>query len=298
MTTHNISFTKISWLMLLGCVWLDQSQAATLAFEEQNQIDRTVRFADPSTANELIVNNIFGSIDVTGYDGDEVRISATRNVRAKNQDLLNKGLAEVGLRVENLGQQVFVFLDLPLVEFNAATGDISYQSHWDRHRDPGYRHTLDIRIELPRHTSIKLSTINDGAITVSGVDAESLQVNNVNGPIDMVDVAGQTRVNAINKDINIAYISNPSADSSYETINGDLNINFAGMPDAEVTYQTMNGDLYTAFPVTALQPKVKVSQKQRSQGIKYKLDADARLQLGAGGATYQFKTLNGDITIQ
>lgn len=298
MKTRNILLNKTSWLMLLGCLWLGQIQAGPAAFQEQNQIERQVRFEQPSAANQLIVNNIFGSIDVTGYAGEEVRISTTRTVWAQNQALLSKGLDEVGLRVENLGDQIFVFPDLPLVEFKAATGDISYQSHWDRHQDPGYRHTLDIRIELPRHTSIKLSTINDGAITVSGVDANTLQVTNVNGPIDMVDVAGQTRVHAINKDINIAYTSNPSADSSYETINGDLNISYAGMPDAEVTYQTMNGDLYTAFPVTAMQPQVKVSQKQRRQGIKYKLAADARLQLGAGGATYHFKTLNGDITIQ
>ena len=87
-------------------------------------------------------------------------------------------------------------------------------------------------------------------------------------------------------------------ESSFETINGDLNITFAGMPDAELTYQTMNGDLYTAFPVTAMQPRVEVRHKERHKGIKYQLAADSRLQLGAGGALYRFKTLNGDITIQ
>ena len=114
----------------------------------------------------------------------------------------------------------------------------------------------------------------------------------------MVDVAGQTKVNAINKDINISYRTNPTADSSFESINGDLNISFAGRPDAEVVYQTMHGELYTSYDVSLLAPKVKRTSEQKEHGIQFKLDAESRLMVGKGGPEYRFETLNGDIKIQ
>jgi DUF4097 and DUF4098 domain-containing protein YvlB len=274
--------------------------AGAASFSDQSVIEEQTAFDSPQAGNQLVVQNIFGAIDVQGHAGDEIIIRANKTIEADSRQDLAQGQDEVGLRVENLGDRVYVFLDLPLVSFNATTGDITYEDYWQRnnHRQVDYRHRLDISIQVPQNTSLRLSAINDGGITVSGIDADSLNVSNINGPIDMVDVAGQTRVNAINKDVNIAYSRNPDAQSSYETINGDLNISFAGEPDAEVIYQTMHGDLYSRYQVTAMQPKVAVSEKRRSQGIKYQLNADSRLQLGDGGTEYRFKTLNGDIKLQ
>lgn len=296
---HSI-YTSLLGMAVLTLFSTTSIHAGEVALSERAVIKRQDSFADPQGQNTLIVHNIFGAIDVQGHAGDDIQIVASKSIYAENRADLKQGMEEVELRVENLGNQLYVFLDLPLVSFNATTGEISYEGYWqrDNHRHTGYRHLLDITIRIPRHTSLKLSAINDGAITVNGIDADFLNVSNINGAIEMVDVAGQTRVNAINKDVHIAYRSNPPAESSFETINGDLNISFAGTPDAEVIYQTMHGDLYTAYDVTPMKPQVEVQNKQRNRGIKYQLNADSRLQLGAGGAVYRFKTLNGDIRLQ
>ena len=150
---------------------------------------------------------------------------------------------------------------------------------------------------IPKQTNIKISAINNGDINIKGIHAKHLNVNNINGAIDMTDVSGQTAVNAINKDINIAYQKNPSKDSKFISINGDLNIVFAGEPDAEVIYKTMNGDFYTSYDVSMMAPIIKKTNKKKGRGIKYKLGSTNRLLVGKGGPVYRLETLNGDIKI-
>ncbi len=256
--------------------------------------------------NQITIFNVYGSIEVEGYVGDEVSIEATNQVFADSQGLVDEGLQEIGLKFKQHGQHIMVYLDSPFTYVDKESGQIWHSDSCWRHDDcsrkhkqrKAYKYHMDITVKIPQNTNIKVSTINNGDISITGIDAQTLNVNNINGAINMVDVAGQTTVNAINKDINISYRNNPTADSSFESINGDLNISFAGQPNAEVVYRTVHGELYIAYEVSMLAPEVKRTVEQKKHGIQYKLDAESRLKIGSGGPEYRFQTLNGDIKIQ
>lgn len=272
---------------------------------ETEFITETLTFNSNSSDKLLRVFNVYGSIDVEGYDGDEVRVEAINKVSANSAQLIDEGLAEIGLNFVQQGDELLVYLDSPFTYIDDETGKIWHSDtcwkHDDcsrKHKRKAYRYHMNIKVKVPKNTNLDISTINNGDITITDIDAKKLSVNNINGAIDMVDVAGKTYVNAINKDINIYYSKNPNEDSVYESINGDINISFAGEPDAEVVYQTMHGDMYTAFDVAMMAPLVQQSSKQKEHGIQYKLDANSRLKIGDGGPEYRFETLNGDIKLQ
>ncbi len=275
-------------------------------YSQSEQINEVTRFARPSDDNHITVFNVYGSIDVEGHAGEEITIEASKQVFAENPSLVDVGMQEIGLKLEQNGEEIYVYLDSPYTYFDREAGLVWHSDTCWRHDDcsrkhfkrKAYKYHMDITVKLPENTNLKVSTINEGDIKITGIAAKTLTVNNINGAIDMVDVAGKTMVNAINKDINITYRTNPTVDSSFESINGDLNISFAGQPDAEVVYQTMHGELYSTYDVSIMAPKVHRTSKQKEHGIEYKLDAESRLQVGAGGPEYRFQTLNGDIKIQ
>ncbi len=273
--------------------------------EQSEQINETMQFTEQHEDNQVTIFNVYGSIDVEGYAGDQIEVTATNEVFGPTQADVDEGLDEIGLQFAQHGKTIYVYLDSPFTHFDPQAGELWHSDTcWRRddcsrkHEKKAYQYRMDIKVRLPESLSLDVSAINNGDITISGIHGKSLKVSNINGAIDMVDVSGQTRANAINQDINIAYSDNPTADSSFESINGDLNITFAGQPNAEVVYQTMHGDLYTTYDVSMMSPVVKRTSKQKKHGIQYKLDAESRLQIGQGGPEYRFETLNGDIKIR
>ncbi|MCX7553981.1 DUF4097 family beta strand repeat-containing protein [Marinicella sp. S1101] len=295
---------KIKSTLLL--LFLALSAHAANQVTDSENITKQFKFSSQSTANLIRVFNVYGSIDVAGHDGDEIEVEAYKEVRASDAKTLAEGKDEINLAFVEKGHELWVYLESPFTYIDEDSGKIWHSDTCWRHDDCSkkvarkhYRYHMDIKIKVPHQTNIALSTINDGDISVSGIAAQEIKVNNINGAIDMVDVAGaETHVNAINKDINIAYANNPTADSSYESINGDINISYADEPDAEVVYQTLHGDMYTSYQVAFLPPAIAHKRKQKENGIRYQLNANSRLKLGQGGPEYRFKTLNGDIKLQ
>ncbi len=300
-------YLNINWLIMTLCLSssAEAMKKEATSFSDVANIKEVTQFDQPSKNNHLTVFNVYGSVEVVGYSGDVIQIEASKQIHAKNQQLVDQGVREIGLKIEKHGEKIYAYLDSPFTYIDHQEDRIWYSDTCWRHDDcsrkhprKNYQYHMDIKVKVPQYISLKVSTINDGDITVAGIDAQSLEVNNINGAIDMTDVSGQIAVNSINRDINVAFNKNPMANSQFQSINGDINITFAGTPDAEVVYQTMNGDMYTAFDVSIMTPKVKRTSKKKEHGIKYKLDAESRLLVGSGGPEYRFETLNGDIKIK
>jgi hypothetical protein len=61
----------------------------------------------------------------------------------------------------------------------------------------------------------------------------------------------------------------------------------------------MNGQYYTDFPNAEILP-ARVTKTQSSEGgsTTYKLNKNSDVRIGAGGKTFKFETLNGNIYIK
>jgi hypothetical protein len=246
----------------------------------------------PNTA-KLAVYNLEGSIKVEGYSGDKVLIEIDQTIAAPNKEILEQGKKEIKLGFDQLGDSVVAYMQYPW-----DTRPHDWHEWNDDRRHIEYRCHLNYTIKVPLNSSIHVSTINDGDISVKDVSG-TLVVNNINGAIDIANAKGATQAHTINGNLTVTYKSNPPAASSYYTLNGKLTAVFQPDLSADLQFKSMNGAFYTDFENTSLlAPTVVKNTEKKGDATVYKLNKDTRLRIGAGGKEFKFETLNGNIYIK
>ena len=116
------------------------SAALSLPVFAQNskeEISKELRFSSSSSNNHLTVQNINGPISIEGYNGSSIRVSVTKEITGDNIDA---GKKEIQLRFAEKGNEVFVYLETPMNQYDTEKG--KYKD-WDGknrdYKDPGYR---------------------------------------------------------------------------------------------------------------------------------------------------------------
>ncbi|MFD2568151.1 DUF4097 family beta strand repeat-containing protein [Pseudotenacibaculum haliotis] len=296
---------KLCIVFLLTSITAVSAQYYDKKFKNEETLRKELTFTRASSDNILVVDNIYGSIDVKGYNGSTIKVKVTKTIYADTQKDLQKGKEEIGIKSAKKDDAVYVYLDSPYSHFNPETGEFDYREYSHNYRrnykhrkKRMYKYKLDFEIMVPKGASIDVKAVNKGNITVEDVHGKLLIVRNINGAIDMKNVSGQTDVNALNKDINITYAKNPTKESWYKSLNGDINIKFKEGLDATISYKTMNGGFYTNFDVERTTPTLKKTQEKRRKGTKYKVNSNRHFKIGNGNVHLHFDQLNGDAIVK
>ena len=268
-------------------------------------ITKELQFERASSDNILVVDNVYGSIAVEGYNGNTIKVEVTKTIFADTKEDLQKGKEEIGVKSDKKDDAVYVYLDSPYSRFDLETGNFEHHEfnfsrrrNYKHRKKRMYRYRLDFKIKIPKNISIDVKAVNNGNITVENIHGKLLIVHNINGAIDMKNVSGKTDVNALNKDINITYSENPKEESFYNSLNGDINIKFKEGLDASISYKTMNGSFYTNFDVTKTTPKIKKTSEKKNKGTKYKINSNRHFKIGEGNVALHFDQLNGDAIVK
>jgi hypothetical protein len=241
----------------------------------------TVAFSDPAKPGLLKVNLVAGGVKVVGYEGKdviiEVRDADTDDERESPRTpggmrrIPNRSL---GLVVEEERNEMRIGSSMP----NKA---------------------IALSVQVPTHTSLKISTVNDGDITVERVDGD-IEVNNVNGAVTLTNVSGTVVAHALNEDLKASIVRMSDKPMSFSSLNGNLDITLPASLKADVRMETSNGEMYTDFPID-MQPATVTSKTadDRGKGGKYRLEIDKAMvgKVGGGGPEIRFKTFNGDIKL-
>jgi hypothetical protein len=247
-----------------------------------------------SAAESLVgIYNVFGSIKVEGYSGSQVLIEIDKTISAKNNEELEDGKKEFKLEFEQKPDSLLCYISEP---YN--TRPHTYRYHEDWHHDIRYTVKLEFTVKVPFNVNLNVSTVNNGNIDVKDVYG-ALHVNNVNGGITIANAKGTTNAHTINGPLTVNYLAVPPDASSYYTLNGKLEVTYPPSLAADLEFKSMNGQFYTDFENTQVMPSrvVKTQQKEGS-GTTYKLSQHPDVRVGAGGKTFKFETLNGNIYIK
>lgn len=261
--------------------------AHSLKVEKKEEIRKTLKFKYPAKVREVQIDNIFGSIKVTGYAGQEVKLIVHKTIRARNEDKIQKAREEVSLEITEDGNTIDLYVDGPF-----RCKDHRGRSRW---RDPGYQVHFDFQLMVPHKTSLFLKTVTEGDIRVEKVEGE-YEIKNVNGEIEMIDVAGSGIAHTVNGKVKVIFSKNPPSDCSFKTINGDLDIYFRGNLSSDFRCKTFNGDVYTDFPVKYLPAEPPVQKRHKGRFV-YKSSRFFGIRVGKGGPEIKLDTFNGDILI-
>lgn len=253
--------------------------------EKKDEASQVISFSSPDKARTVKVDNVFGSITVSGTGATEARLQVKKRLRADTQEDLQKAEREVTLKVGEKDNQVEIYVDGP---FRCRDGGTN-----GSHRD--YVAIYDFELQVPERTDLVLKTVTEGDIRVRNIRGE-LTVRNVNGRIELQDIAGPVSGKTVNGPIRAVFRENPAAACSLSTVNGDLDAYFKPGLAAEFQLKTMNGGIYSDFPVSYLPTAPGEAQRHGGRFV-YRSHRFQGVRVGQGGPEIRMETLNGDIMI-
>jgi len=245
----------------------------------------TVPFSDPARQKTLKVDLINGGMTVKGYDGKDVIVEARsdsgsgkhRHERAERGDGMRRiDMVGTGLTVEESDNVVRV---------------------GTRSMNEG----VQLTIQVPFNTSLKLSTVNGGDILVDHIIGD-VELEDTNGKITATHISGTAVVNVVNGKVLVSLdkISGVKP-MSFSSFNGDIDVTLPADMKAKVKLKTDNGEVYSDFDIqmdaTARKPIV---QESKSGKGKFRVQFDRAMYglINGGGADLSLTTFNGNIYIR
>ncbi len=272
-----------------GAAAQDDDRDMAYKVRQTDEIRNVFKLADPSKIGTLIVDNVFGSIEVQGSDRADIEMTARRTIRAKSAERVERAKTEVKLDMKATGNDVDIYVDGPFrCQIQDCTGI--------RERDLGYRVQYDFVLRVPRRIGLTAKTVTGGDVTIRGVDGD-FDVRNVNGKVTMESVAGSGRASTVNGPVTVGFARNPSGACSFRTINGDVEASFRDGLAADLRLKTMHGDAYSDFATTGLPSEPVTRETARGKTI-FKRGGATGARVGKGGPEIRCETLNGDILIK
>jgi hypothetical protein len=237
------------------------------------------------------VDNFDGSVTVKGSDTRDIRIEVRKNIRARSPEKLEEAKREVQLDMAPHDDGLRIYVDGP---FRCRCGDGSINDRGSRFY--GYEASFDFTLQVPRDTNLRLRTVNHGNIRVEKT-VGTFDVENINGGLELLEVAGSGHAYALNRPVKVLFSRNPAAASDFGSLNGDVDIAFQPGLSADLWMKTFNGHAYTDFDVTAL-PSRPAPREQRDGRFVYKSNEFFGVRAGQGGPELKFDAFNGDIKIR
>ncbi len=265
--------------------------------------------ADAHPRGQVEVSNVSGSVEVTGWEREQVQVSG----------MLGRG--SEGLIFEPDGERTFIKVELPRSGNNVAGSDLkvmvprgSRVSVTAVSADVDVRNVLgalriqsvsgDLDLEVFKE-DVEAKTVS-GDFRIRGHDEPALvTVTSVSGDGEVTGVRGElvaqsvtgtlevegkqmsrARLRTTNGDIDLRFGFAPGARLDMEAINGDLRLDILGAVNAEFDIETFNGSIDNSFGPDPVRTS------------KYTPGRDLRFTQGEGDARIRIKTLNGGITLR
>ena len=264
--------------------------APLLAGAETETIRKTFTFPDAAAPRRMEVDNVNGNIRVTGHAGANLEVTVSKSIHADSPADAEEAKRDVKLDMSQTANVVRLYVDGPF-RCNCRDGE----SGTRRHGRERYQVKFDFEINVPPGVALDLRTVNDGEIRVNGTSGD-FDVDNVNGGVEMLEIAGSGRVHALNGKVKVVFARNPAANSFFGSLNGDVDIAFRPNLSADVRVKTFNGGVFTDFPVESL-PTQQAAPERKDGKFVYRSNEFKGLRIGRGGPEYKFDAFNGNIHI-
>ena len=255
--------------------------------EEREEIRKSLRFPEGSGTRQIVVDNINGSIEVTGYDGTEIQLVAHRVSYGNSAEKLLQAKTRITLDIREEPGKVTLYVNTP---WRCEEGG-SYR----RREDYGFDADFDFELKVPFKTDFSLRTVNKGEITVKNLEG-SFEVSNVNGAIAMSGIAGDGLASTVNGEVEVSFTRVPGSRCGFRTVNGSIEVGFPSGLSADLNMKTFNGEVYSDFDVTGV-PRTPLAPEKIGRRTLYRGNEFFTVRAGKGGPEMFFETLNGDIRI-
>lgn len=257
-------------LALAGLIML-ANVAGDATAQSRDRVSEEFSQNYPLSANGRVsLKNINGSVRVTAWDRNEVRVEATK--WAYNPERL----AEVKIQIEATDDSVRIITEYPQrnLTWNHGDGDKYYNN-------PA---SVEFTLSIPRAARIDKIDLINGDLALEGVTGE-VRASSINGEVTGKNLTGEVKLSTINGRLGFEFDSAAQARRvNLSSVNGAVDLTLSSDTEAEITASTVHGLINNDLGL----PVRKGRHVGRSLGGL----------LGSGGSRIELKNVNGSIRIE
>jgi DUF4097 and DUF4098 domain-containing protein YvlB len=247
MLRHSFRATALL-ILALAVVGAVPTHAITKEFNQSYPLQ-------PGGSFEL--QNVNGTVEVQGWDRNEIEIHAVKTAKQKETDL-----------------------ERVTIDVDARPDAVSITTRYPQNE--GVEVAVEYTIHVPHGARLEhLGTVN-GTLRIAGVELVE-DVHTVNGNIEVFDAGGSVHAHTTNGNVRLelAHIRDKNGFTA-ETTNGSLVLAVPSDAQADLEARCLNGNFYSELPVA-------IESSERPREIHGKL--------GHGGVPIHLRTINGGIRI-
>jgi len=173
-----------------------------------------------SNDKSLEVDNVDGTIQVIGDNGNTIRVEGEKIIRAAGQRELERAKREVKLDINERDGVAQLYVNGPFRRDNSSD-DHGFHIHYDERE---YEVIYNFTIRVPRDTELRLRTVN-GEVKTEQTNGK-FDVHGVNGSITMTAIAGSGSIRTVNGPTVVSFRQNPNSATDFRTVNGSIDAAF------------------------------------------------------------------------
>jgi DUF4097 and DUF4098 domain-containing protein YvlB len=263
--------------------------AGTAGLSQDARVDRaTVPLSDPSRPVTLEASTFRGNLTVTGFNGQNVIVEARVRTGALTEGEEEEYEADEktkGMRLIKSGSTGLTITE----ENNVVKVGVQAMSR-----------AVDLNIQVPFNTHLKLSAMMDGRLTVERVKGDH-EIQNSNGPVVLNDISGSAVAASYNGELTVTFDTiTPDKPMSFTTMNGDVDVTFPATLKADLKMKSMMGDIYSDYEVDIKPTPQQTGTAEKDESGKYRVAFDKTIYgaINGGGAEFSFSTMRGNIYIR
>src|SRR3989441_9972632 len=230
--------------LLVAVIWAVPSFAISKEFNQSYALQ---------AGGFLELQNVNGTVDVQGWDRNEIQVHAVKTAKHKESDL-----------------------ERVSIEVDAKPDAISIATRYPQNE--GVEVAVEYTIHVPHGARVEhIGTVN-GTLRVAGVETVE-DLHTVNGNIEVFEAGGTVHAHTTNGNVHLelAHLLEKNA-ASAETTNGSVVLALPSSAQADLEARCLNGNFYSELPIA-----MESSQKPR----------EIHGKLGHGGFPIHLRTING-----
>ncbi len=282
--------------------------AMMLAAGSQAQTEQlTVPLSDPGKPFTLNIGLLNGSIKIVGYEGKDIVIDAVSGEARKRERLRDKEKEKGGVNtninvnVQPFGKEKENASGMKRLNGAGNGMEITVEEKSNRVtiNSDSYKRPIDFVIKVPMSSAkLKISTVNDGDISISNVSGE-MEIENTNGDISVTNVSGSVVANTTNGWIVAALKTvDGKTPMAFSTLNGKVDVTLPADIKVSLKAKSDMGQIYSDFDVTIDKTAPKITRSNEKGMYKLNIEDWVQGKINGGGPELLIKSFNGSIYVR
>ena len=211
------------------------------------------------------LENINGSVHITGWDRDQVKVDAIKYAHRKER------LDEAKIIVDAASDYVSIRTEYPERD-QTFTDD-------DSNNPAGVEYALMV----PRSARLDDVKLINGALDIAGVNGE-VRASSINGRVRATGLSGRAKLSTVNGHLEAGFDRLGESPLELSSVNGSVEVTLPSDAKAEIEASTVHGGIENDFGLNV--------QNHRYVGH------DLHGELGGGGVRIEIRNVNGHVEIR